>query len=112
MKNRYVSPARNFDAKCFALSFALKVKAQPLAQLNGIIADNVVIARIVRCSTTEHSNANLLLSEFAGPVQQVQLTNVEQKLRQKLRSRELIAGRNSLCELPARIANEMCILRR
>ncbi|WP_287045439.1 hypothetical protein [Acidobacterium sp.] len=106
MEDGDVGSPGNFKTEALLASLSLKIEVQALAELDSIIADDIVVAGIVAGRSPENAHTNILLADFFVPVLQMQLTDVKEKLLQEFRLREDVARCNALREQPARIAGK------
>jgi hypothetical protein len=103
---RHVSTARDLHPQIFMGRFVGEIFFDPPAQSAGVVANDVVLVGIVAFATSEDTNTYLLLSDLRSFTPNMTVAYIEQEVGEQARPAQAAAGCNTLCKLPAGVAED------
>ena len=96
VEDRDIAPAGHIDAEAVVFALLEVVLLQALAQLAGVVADNIVLAGVVTGAAVEDADADFLLGDTIGSGGVGAIPNVAEKSGKQGRLGKMAAGQQVL----------------
>ena len=97
----------NTDSELLGFTLFFEVVVQPLPELPGIVADDVVLAGVIALPPGEDMYTDLMLADLIGSAGESTIADVQEKFGQKRRLSEALAGDDPLGELPTGVFGQI-----
>jgi len=98
-----VPTPRDFEQHRLIFAFGLKVLINPLTQVAGVAANDIILIGVVAPGSAKYHDSDLLFGDVIFTITDVAIDDVEQEIGKQPRTPERAAGGDTTRQLPAGI---------